>query len=186
MNNWFTVKVKFTKQLENGAFKRVTEPYLLASVNFSDAETRIYEELGSIIRGQFSVVDIRPSVIEDIFSYDDCGVYYKASVSYESATEGEKSKSVKKDYLVEANSVKEAYERLKECLTGLLVDYSITKIEVSPIVDIFPYREQLDKEIGRSDDEYVLKADGSPAVKGKTYQEGELILKSEYENIQNK
>ena len=29
MNNWFTVKVKYTKQLENGTFKRVSEPYLL-------------------------------------------------------------------------------------------------------------------------------------------------------------
>ena len=45
MNNWFTVKVKYTKQLENGTFKRVSEPYLLCAMTFTDAETRIYEEL---------------------------------------------------------------------------------------------------------------------------------------------
>ena len=58
MNNWFTVKVKYKKQLENGTFKRVSEPYLLAAMTFTDAEARIYEELGSIIRGEFNVVGI--------------------------------------------------------------------------------------------------------------------------------
>ncbi len=42
MNSWFTVKVKYTKQLENGTFKRVSEPYLLAAMTFTDAEARIY------------------------------------------------------------------------------------------------------------------------------------------------
>jgi hypothetical protein len=55
MNSWFTVKVKYTKQLENGTFKRVSEPYLLAAMTFTDAEARIYEELGSSIRGEFQV-----------------------------------------------------------------------------------------------------------------------------------
>ena len=45
MNNWFTVKVKYTKQLDNGTLKRVSEPYLLAAMTFTDAEARIYEEL---------------------------------------------------------------------------------------------------------------------------------------------
>ncbi|HRP53378.1 MAG TPA: DUF4494 family protein, partial [Fluviicola sp.] len=47
MNNWFTTKVKYTKQLEDGSFKRVSEPYLVAAMTFTDAEARIYEELGS-------------------------------------------------------------------------------------------------------------------------------------------
>ncbi|MEY4215549.1 MAG: hypothetical protein RLZZ68_5 [Bacteroidota bacterium] len=58
MNSWFTVRVKYTKQLENGTLKRVTEPYLLAAMTFTDAEARIYEELGSYIRGEFMVVGI--------------------------------------------------------------------------------------------------------------------------------
>ena len=58
MNSWFTVKVKYTRQLENGTFKRVSEPYLLAAMSFTDAEARIYEELGSRIRGEFNVVGI--------------------------------------------------------------------------------------------------------------------------------
>lgn len=77
MNNWFTVKVKYTKQLEDGGFKKVSEPYLLAAMTFTDAEARIYEELGSIIRGEFVVTGISRTEIHDIFMYDDIDTWYK-------------------------------------------------------------------------------------------------------------
>ena len=49
MNNLFTVKVKYTKHLDSGEVKRVTEPYLLAGISFADAEARIFEELSDVI-----------------------------------------------------------------------------------------------------------------------------------------
>jgi Domain of unknown function (DUF4494) len=154
MNNWFTVKVKYTKQLENGTFKRVSEPYLLCAMTFTDAETRIYEELGQIIRGEFNVVGISRTEIHDIFHYEECDVWYKCKITFESEGssvdgEVEKKKKVAQNFLVTANSVKDAFDKLKESLSTLMVDYLIPSIIVSPIVDIFPYREELDKEISR-------------------------------------
>ena len=154
MNNWFTVKVKYTKQLENGTFKRVSEPYLLCAMTFTDAETRIYEELGQIIRGEFNVVGISRTEIHDIFHYEECDVCYKCKITFESEGssadgEVEKKKKVAQNFLVTANSVKDAFDKLKESLSTLMVDYLIPSIIVSPIVDIFPYREELDKEISR-------------------------------------
>lgn len=161
MNNWFTVKVKYTKQLDNGALKRVSEPYLLAAMTFTDAEARIYEELGQIIRGEFNVVGISRTEINDIFSYDDADVWYKVVVKYESAdADSEKARKVKQNFLVSAASVEEAYQRIKESLSTLLVDFEIPSIKVSPIVEIFPYNEELDKEIARKPIEEV-KAEGS-------------------------
>src|SRR5690606_38145327 len=87
MNNWFTVKVKYTKQLENGDFKRVTEPYLLAAMTFTDAEARIYEELGAVIRGEFNVTSISRTDFHDIFHYEDSDTWYKCKITYEGATE---------------------------------------------------------------------------------------------------
>lgn len=142
MNNWFTVKVKYTKQLDNGALKRVAEPYLLAAMSFTDAEASVYEQLGSVIRGEFRVTGITRTEIHDIFAYDDSGVWYKCKVAYDNVdSDTEKSKRVVQNFLVEANSVKEAYERCNESLKGLMVDFSIPSISVSPIVDIFPYKE---------------------------------------------
>lgn len=150
MNNWFTVKVKYTKQLDNGQFKRVSEPYLLAAMTFTDAEARIYEELGALIRGEFNVVGITRTEIHDIFAYDDADVWYKCKITYESqAGDEEKAKKVAQNFLVSAHSVKDAYERLKESLSSMLVDFQIPTITISPIVEIFPYKENLDREVER-------------------------------------
>jgi len=168
MNNWFTVKVKYTKQLENGTFKRVSEPYLLAAMTFTDAEARIYEELGSIIRGEFNVVGISRTEIHDIFAYDDADVWYKAKVTYEREDgDDEKKKKVSQNFLVSAHSVKDAYERIQESLSTLLVDFQIPSITVSPIVDIFPYAENLDREIERRPLEE--QEEEQPVVAGKVF-----------------
>ena len=151
MNNWFTVKVKYTKQLENGTLKRVSEPYLLAAMTFTDAETRIYEELGQIIRGEFNVVGISRTEVHDIFHYEECDTWYKCKITFDSEGDGEdaKKKKVSQNFLVTAFSVKDAFEKLKESLSTLMVDYVVPSITVSPIIEIFPYREELDKEISR-------------------------------------
>lgn len=158
MNNWFTVKVKYTKQLDNGALKRVSEPYLLAAMTFTDAEARIYEELGALIRGEFNVTGIARTEIHDIFAYDDADVWYKCKVKYENFdADSEKAKKVTQNFLVSANSVKQAYERIEESLKSLLVDFEIPSIMVSPIVEIFPYSENLDKEISRTPIEEIVE-----------------------------
>ena len=144
MSNWFTVKVKYTKQLDNGGLKRVSEPYLLGAMTFTDAEARIYEELGSIIRGEFQVIGIARTEFQDVFQYEEEDVWYKCKISYEDIdNDSEKAKKVAQNFLVTASSVKEAFDRINESLSGLMVDYSILSISLSPIVDIFPYNEKL-------------------------------------------
>lgn len=171
MNNWFTVKVKYTKQLDNGQFKRVSEPYLLAAMTFTDAEARIYEELGSVIKGEFNVVGITRTEIHDIFAYDDADVWYKVKITYESeAADDEKSKKVAQNFLVSAHSVKDAFDRIKESLSTLMVDFQIPSIMVSPIVEIFPYTENLDREIERRPIEAVAPVvEHTPKSKGQVF-----------------
>ncbi len=158
MNTWFTVKVKYTKQLDDGTFKRVSEPYLLAAMTFTDAEARIYEELGSIIRGEFTVTNIARTEYHDIFYYEDADLWYKCKVTYQSEGDGleiesdlnpKKVKKVSQNFLVTATSVKEAFERIQESLSTLMVDYQIPSIMLTPIVDIFPFNEELDVELER-------------------------------------
>jgi hypothetical protein len=151
MNNWMQVKVKYTKQLDNGALKRVSEPYLLAAMSFTDAEARIHEELGSIVRGEFNVVAIARYEVHDIFSYDD-DVWYKAKIQYVSMdSDSGKDRKTKQTFLVSAASVAQATERIIESLDGLMVDFEIKSVIETPIVDIFPYAdtELEDKEISR-------------------------------------
>ena len=41
MHNWFECKVSFEKVMENGMQKKVTEPYLVDALSFTEAEARI-------------------------------------------------------------------------------------------------------------------------------------------------
>ena len=143
MNKWFTVKVKYTKELDNGTFKRVSEPYLLAALTFTDAEARIYEELATFIKGEFNVLSIARTELHDIFAFDDAEIWYKAKISCKSeCLDGESEKKVKQNFLVSAHSVKDAYDRIKESLSTLMIDFQIESVVKSPIVDIFPFTEQ--------------------------------------------
>lgn len=143
MNSWFTVKVKYTKQLEDGTFKRVSEPYLVAAMTFTDAEARIYEELGSIIRGEFTVTHITRTDVHDIFHFEDADTWYKCVITYEAGgdggEEGAKAKKVSQTFLVTAHTVENASERLKESLGEMMIDYNIKSVVLSPLVDIFPF-----------------------------------------------
>jgi hypothetical protein len=144
MNTWFKVKVKYTKQLESGSFKRVSEPYLLSAMTFTDAEARIYEELGTFIRGEFSVMGITREDIQDIFQYDDADTWFKCKISYDNIDdEGDKKRTVTQNFLVSAKTVKDSYERIEESLETLMLDYQIISIIASPIVEIFPYKEEV-------------------------------------------
>ncbi|WP_343747724.1 DUF4494 domain-containing protein [Fluviicola sp.] len=151
MNSWFTVKVKYTKQLEDGTFKRVSEPYLVAAMTFTDAEARIYEELGSLIRGEFVVTGISRTDFHDIFHYEDAEIWYKCKITYEAGgdggEEGAKAKKVSQNFLVTAHSVKDAFERLKESLGGMMIDYVIPSITISPIIDVFPFGDESEDRV---------------------------------------
>lgn len=159
MNSWFTVKVKYTKQLEDGTFKRVSEPYLLAALTFSDAETRIYEELGMSIRGEFIVNGITRTDIHEIFYFEDADTWYKCKLQYQSfdSEDGQKSKKIVQNILVSAHSVKEAHERLIESLKGMMMDFTIPAINISPIVDIFPFTAAGEDHVGKALEKQLKK-----------------------------
>lgn len=150
MNSWYTVKVKYTKQLEDGTLKRVNEPYLFDAVSFTDAEARVFEELGAQIRGEFLVTGISKVEFADIFHYEDAGDWYKCKVQYLSVdADSGKEKKVSNNFLVSAHNVKNAYERIEESLESMMVTFDIPAIALSPILDIFPFNPDLDREIER-------------------------------------
>jgi len=142
MNKWYEVKVKYTKQTEEGTYKRVTEPYLLAAMTHSDAEARIYEELGSFVRGEFIVCGIKPANFHDVFHYEDSDLWFKVKVQYVGMdAESGKNKKASQNFLLSAASVKDAYDRIHESLSGMMVDFNTPTITESKIVDVFPYKE---------------------------------------------
>lgn len=140
IQNWMAVKVKYVKQLDNGALKRTSEQYLFAAMSFTDAESRVYEELAPQIRGEFTVQSIARFDVQDIFGYSDSDIWYKAKVKYDNVdADTENVKTTTVTMLTTASSVKEAYDRIKESLTGMLVDFEISMITKTDIIEVLPY-----------------------------------------------
>jgi hypothetical protein len=140
MNKYFKVKVKFTKQLDNGTFKRVTETYLFQAVSFSDAESRVYDNLAERIRGEFQILAIDRFAINDVMSYDFDGVYYQVKVltkTMDIDTEKDKKETMK--FLILAKSIEETKTRIDDILSGFSFTsgYEISQVTISPIVEVF-------------------------------------------------
>ncbi|HLV43193.1 MAG TPA: DUF4494 domain-containing protein [Brumimicrobium sp.] len=185
MNNWFTVKVKYTKQLEDGRLKRVTEPYLVDSVSFTDAEARIHEEIGQSIQGEFLVTGISKTDYADIFYYEDSDVWYKCKLTYVTVDGDEgKEKKISSNFLVTASTVKEAYDRILESLSDMTVSFEVPSIMITPIVEVLPYNPDLDVEIGRRPLEEGEELVNSPRSVQEEYEEEEYEERQDAEDLE--
>ena len=148
MNVWYQVKIKHTKALDNGSFKRVTDAYLVSALNFTEAETKTYSELGSIIRGEFTIVGVTPKNYQDVFTYETADEYWwEVQVKMQDANlDSDKIKMVTNTYLVSAETLPDAVDNITESLNGSVMDMTIVGVKSSPIVDIFPYKESTEVE----------------------------------------
>ncbi len=142
MNNWFECKVKTEKTLENGTQKKVTEPYIVDALNFTEAEARIIKEVSPYCNGQLEVVDIKRVKYSELFTNDadSADKWYKVKVMF--VTLDEKSQTEKKTasfILVQASDFKDALATFEEGMKGSLADYEINTIQETNILDVFPF-----------------------------------------------
>jgi len=149
MQNLFECKVKYNKIDElSGKEKKVTETYLIDAVSFTEAETRIYKEMESMIRGEFLITGIRKANYTDIFTFDDGDRWFKSKISYVSVDEeAGKEKKISNQMLVLAGDVKDAWDKIHERMKGMTVDFEINAIAESPILDFFPYFNDENEDI---------------------------------------
>ncbi len=147
MHNWFECKVSYEKILENGMQKRVTEPYLVDALSFTEAEARIIEEIKPFISGEFTVTDIKRARLSELFFNENGDRFYKIKVYF--ITLDEKSGAEKKtaaQMLAQACNLKEAIAVLEEGMKGTMADYTIASVTETEIIDIFPYTaEDIDR-----------------------------------------
>ncbi|MCL2649960.1 MAG: DUF4494 domain-containing protein [Candidatus Azobacteroides sp.] len=138
--NWFECKVSYEKVMENGAPKKVTEPYLVDALSFTEAEARIIEEMKPFISGEFTISDIKRARLAELFFNENGDRYYKIKVYFIALDE--KSGAEKKtaaQMLAQANDIEEAVAVLKEGMKGTMADYAIASVSETMIMDVFPF-----------------------------------------------
>jgi hypothetical protein len=113
---------------------------LVDAVTFTDAETRIIKQLQTMVRGEFIVDNIKKSNIVEIFPHEDGEWWYKAKIAIVTIDENAgKEKKINNYFLVAADDIKQALQRLEDGLSYILVPYQTTSLAVCNIVDVFPY-----------------------------------------------
>ena len=138
MNSWFECKVKYDKEIEGGMQKTVSEPYMVDALSFTEAESRILEEMRPFISGEFTVANIKRVKISELFFDESGDRWYKCKVNF--ITLDEKSGVEKRTasyMMVQAADFKTALENLLKGMKGTMADYEIASITETLIMDVF-------------------------------------------------
>lgn len=149
MHNWFETKVRYSKMGENGTEKMVTEPFLFDALSFTEAESRVIEEITPYITGEFTVSDIKRSKYSEIFfsEAESADLWFKCKVTY--ITLDEKSGAEKKsstNMLVQASDLRDAVKKLDKGMEGSMADYQISSVAETAILDVYPYSSKEESE----------------------------------------
>lgn len=147
--NWFICKIRYEKTMEDGLQKKVTEQYVVDALSFTEAEARIMEEMSHYISGEFDVAEIDRCVFKEIFFSDEdmADKWYKSKLHFitiDEKTEKEKKTSVY--YLVQGSSLENARKNIDEVMGGTMIDYVISGVNETKIMDVFEYQVKIEEE----------------------------------------
>lgn len=136
---WFETKVRYDKIQENGAVKKVNEPYLVDALTFTEAEARIIEAITPYISGDFTISAVKKTKISEIFFDESGDKYYMVKVNF--ITLDEKTGTEKRSasfILVQASDLQSALNRFEEGMKGTMADYDVASVAETPLMDVFP------------------------------------------------
>ena len=142
MHTWFECKIRYERVMENGMNKKVTEPYLVDALSFTEAEARIIEEMTPFISGEFTISDIKRANYSELFPSDEESAdrWFKCKLIF--ITLDDKSGAEKKtstQVLVQAADLRDAVKKLDEGMKGTMADYQIASVAETAIIDVYPY-----------------------------------------------
>jgi len=137
---WYECKVKYRKTDDIGSQKVTTEPYLVDAISYTEAESRINEEMGAYVSEEFKITNIKVANYAEIHPFENADRWFKSKVSLVAFDEESgKERKTNMYLLVQANDVKEAYDNTVTVMKNTMGDYTIPAISESPIMDVFPY-----------------------------------------------
>lgn len=145
MITYFECKIRYEKVMVNGMNKKVTKPYLVDALSFTEAESRIIEEMTPFISGEFTVSDIKRASYSELFFSDDeeDDKWFKVKLNF--ITLDEKPGAEKKtstNVLVQASDLRKAIKNLDNGMKGTMADYTIASVSETAIMDVYKYKDK--------------------------------------------
>ena len=149
MNEYFECVVKFEKTMENGLVKKVSEPYIVDALSFTEAEKRFMEYIEPFMSGEYEVKAVKRANYSEIVSAtdEDADKWFKAKVAFITLDEktGVEKKS-SQNMLVQASDLRDAVKRLDKHMEGTLADYEISAVAETAIMDVYFYTAEEKQE----------------------------------------
>jgi hypothetical protein len=180
---WYECKVKYRKTDETGGQKITTEPYLVDALSYTEAESRINEEMSAYISEEFKITNIKVANYAEIHPFENADRWFRSKVSLLAYDEESgKERKTNMYLLVQANDVKEAYDNTISVMKGTMGDYTVPAISESPIMDVFPYFSGEEGELEQLERFNALKA-SKPEVVAEIEDHMEFETASEEEAV---
>lgn len=137
--DFFEVKIKYDKVMDNGAEKAVTETYAMDAMSFTEAEAMITEYMTPIITGEFVVKAIKRAQYHELVKAGEEKFFL---VKYNIITIDEKSGNEKKtliQVLFQADTIDEAKDAARKEMGKSLVDYELVCVKETPIIEMLTH-----------------------------------------------
>ena len=147
VSKYYEVKIQYQKMQEDGREKKVTEQYVVEALTFTEAESRIIEEMTPYISGEFDVVSEKIAPYNEIFLSDrtDDDKWFISKVGFitlDERTDKEKKQTFR--YLVQAATSELALDYTKEMFSHGMSDYSIEAVQDTPTLEVFLIEDNKD------------------------------------------
>jgi hypothetical protein len=182
-NIWYECKVKYRKTDETGGQKITTEPYLVDALSYTEAESRINEEMAAYISEEFKITNIKVANYAEIHPFENADRWFRSKISLIAYDEESgKERKTNMYVLVQANDVREAYDNTITIMKGTMGDYTIPAVSESAIMDVFPYFSGDEGELEQLERFNALKAskpDSTPEIEDHM----EFVAEAEEETI---
>lgn len=140
ISTWFETKVRYDKTMEDGREKKVTEVFVVDALSFTEAETKITEELSAYTSGETFIKAItRTPYLVVIFSDDSKDdKWYRVKLAFITLDERtNKEMKTLVTYLFQAANIDKARSYIKEFMGESMCDCDVVSISETQVLDIF-------------------------------------------------
>jgi hypothetical protein len=144
-STWFECQVSVPKTQDNGTTKVVNEVYTVDALTFTEAESRIIDEMQPYVAnmvGGFNIKNINPAQYKEVFfsENDKDDHWFKVKVAFVTIDEKTmKEKFSNVFYLVQADKSETANAYTNEILNKGFQDYRIVSNVETRIMDVFQH-----------------------------------------------
>jgi len=133
---FFECKVKYDRTLDNGALKSVTESYAVDAMTFTEAEARITEEMRPYVNGEFAVKSIKIANYRE-YEARDGDRYFLVKFNLITVDDMGREKKAPLFVLFRSSDLDTAKEAAHAYMKGSLIDYEISYIKETSLLDVF-------------------------------------------------